>query len=1033
MTNLGTTAFVCPQGHRWPIDALPMDRSGDERPRCPICGDAAEPAQLLYRGVEEETPSGSFPRTPAAAPPAGSSCPTVPGYTILGVAGHGRAGVVYKARDLAHHRLVALAVIATERDGRSDADSPSPVDFDLVELRHPNIVRIFATGWYDDGRFLASEFVEGRSLAEFLAGEPLPILAAARLVETLARAVHGAHRHGVYHRDLTLAQIVLTPSQPPRFVDPELGHLCDESGRELVPKITGFGLNGRPSPDGNGGPSVAADVSDLGSILFELLTGHSPRDAQARDRESITPSASNPKVPKDLEAICLACLEADPARRLPDAGLLADALRHFLDSFVTQFPCCRCNKVLKSTKPLRVGMTTVRCPRCGEQSLVKPVGRQAPTPSHPKPAARQVPAPTPRPVPEPRRAPAPATSPTPGGLAASPRTKGSVAPAPDYEPDRGPTEAADRTEGLFPSFPSAGPSWTPSTLSSSQLAGLPVVGGYVLLGELGRGGMGVVYKAKHEKLKRVVALKMIRSDPDEDSQYLARFQAEAEAVARLHHPNIVQIFEVGEQDASTFLALEFVTGGTLKSRLDGRPQPVRAAVQLVQLLARAVHAAHQRGIVHRDLKPSNILLQPAPLTENWNVESGDALEVAQVYGVPKVNDFGLAKRIDDDDEPVRYGDIIGTPLYMAPEQARGRTEEIGPAADIYSLGVILYEMLTGRPPFISESAVDVLRQVLSDPPVPPRQLRQGLSRDLEAICRRCLEKDPRHRYPSALALAEDLGHFLDGDPVRARPPAPLERMWNWSLKNPVPSTLLLTVSAVLAFGQWSLHRLADRMVESTTKESAAQQTELLRVVNSLYTEVATRAKNAGIVVTHKYPEMDGSIPIPAKFTIELGQRMQSLAESDDHGNGLDQSFMQLKLYSEHPFRRRNDSPPKHQFGKDALAFYQDERNKELPFDRIERTRAGARVLRHATPLVMEGRCLKCHNDPKLYEADPFRKTDWKEGDVRGVLEVVCPLEDNTQQTQKTLFETYLRVAGVGATVLTSSWFALRIGRRKRRA
>ena len=283
--------------------------------------------------------------------------------------------------------------------------------------------------------------------------------------------------------------------------------------------------------------------------------------------------------------------------------------------------------------------------------------------------------------------------------------------------------------------------------------------------------MGVVYKAKHEKLKRVVALKMIRTDPESDSQYLARFQAEAEAVARLHHPNIVQIFEVGEHDGSTYLALEFVTGGTLKNRLDG-PQPVRAAAQLVQLLARAVHAAHQRGIIHRDLKPANILLQPAPLTENWHAASGDAIDATQVYGVPKVNDFGLAKRIDEDDEPLRYGDIVGTPLYMAPEQARGRIEAIGPAADIYSLGVILYEMLTGRPPFLSGSPVDVLRQVLSEPHVPPRQLRRNLPRDLEAICQRCLEKDPRRRYPSALALAEDLGHFLDGEPVRARPPVP---------------------------------------------------------------------------------------------------------------------------------------------------------------------------------------------------------------------------------------------------------------------
>ena len=252
------------------------------------------------------------------------------------------------------------------------------------------------------------------------------------------------------------------------------------------------------------------------------------------------------------------------------------------------------------------------------------------------------------------------------------------------------------------------------------------------------------------------------------------------------------------------------------------------------------------------------------------------------------------------------------------------------------------------------------------------------------------------------------------------------------MKNPIPSTVLLTVTAVLLFGQWRLHRLADRMVESTTKEGAAQQTALLKVVNSLYTEVATRAKNAGVVVTHKYPDLDGSIPIPARFTIELGQRMQGLAESDDHGSGLDQSFVQLRLYSEHPFRSRNDSPPKYQFGKDALEFYRDAQHKDLSFDRIEKTRAGARVLRYATPLVMEERCLNCHNDPKLYELDKFRKTDWKAGDIRGVLEVVCPLEENTEQTQRALLETYLQVAGAGAAVLALSWTGLLFGRRRRR-
>ena len=316
--------------------------------------------------------------------------------------------------------------------------------------------------------------------------------------------------------------------------------------------------------------------------------------------------------------------------------------------------------------------------------------------------------------------------------------------------------------------------------------------------------------------------------------------------------------------------------------------------------------------------------------------------------MPKVNDFGVARRIDDGDSPSGHAGISGTPVYMAPEQAKGHAEEIGPAADIYSVGVILYEMLTGRPPFTSSSAVDVLRQLVSDPPVPPRRLRREIPRDLEAICRRCLEKDPRQRYPTAQSLADDLGSFLEDEPVRARPPGHVERLWNWSVKNPVPSTLLLTISSVLLFGQWSLHRLADQMVESTTRESAAQQTELIKVVNSLYTDVAARAKNAGVVVTHKYPDLEGSIPIPAKFTIDLGQRMQSRAESDDHDRGLDQSFLQLKLYSEHPFQRRQRQPseiPVRQ-GRPGVLSGPGEQGPLLRPDRADPCRRQGPPLRH---------------------------------------------------------------------------------------
>jgi eukaryotic-like serine/threonine-protein kinase len=1010
--------FICRQGHHWRMDDQAADLHDGETSRCPICGGDPVPVDRPgRRGGEEAGPSGHR-RPHSDVAPASRPIPAMPGYTILGFMRQGLAGEVYEARELARGRRVALEVI--EMKGDHDGGHP---DANAMRLNHPNIVPVLATGRHGNSNFIAYEFIKGETLSEFLKGTPLPFATAAEVVETLARAVHEAHKQGFHQGRLNANQVVLAPSHPPRFVDRELGQLCEENGRELVPKITGFGIVG-DAPAGQGSnPKIAADVFGLGSILFELLTGEAVTDDEPLVRAAIGPSARNPKVPKDLDAICLACLDSDPSRRLADAGLVADALHQFLDTFVTQFQCVRCSKSIKSKKPVRVG-TAVRCPNCREQTLAEPLVEraQSPTAAERHEPTHEIRHEAPRPSPEVPKHHGSATRPAP--TPALPDT------ARDH--DRWSESTFEAPKGPAPRANTPPPMSTPrSNSSGAQAPGLPIVEGYVLLSELGRGGMGVVYKAKHDKLKRVVALKMVSVHPEDDAHDLERFQAEAEAVARLHHPNIVQIFEVGEQDGTPFLALEYVTGGTLKHRLEGKPQPIRAAVQLVQQVARAVHAAHQRGLVHRDLKPANILLQPTPPTENWNAATGGAIEANQVYGVPKVNDFGVAQRIDDDSAGC-YAGIVGTPAYMAPEQAKGHSEEIGPASDIYSLGVILYEMLTGRPPFVSSSVVDILRQVLSDPPVPPRQLRREIPRDLEAICRRCLEKDSRQRYPTAQLLADDLGSFLEGEPVRARAPGSVERLWNWSLKNPVPSTLILTISSVVLFGQWSLHRLADRMVESTTKESAAQQTELIKVVNSLYTDVAARAKAGGMVVSHKYPELEGSIPIPAKFTIELGQRMQSLHENSEHDGGLDQSFLQLRLYSEHPFVRRNDSPPKSQFGKDALAFYREEANRSLPYDRIEKTRAGARVLRYATPLIMEERCLKCHNDPKLYELDEYRKTDWKPGDIRGVLEVVCPLEVNAEETQQSLLNTYLQVAGTGAAVLGLSWGGLMLGRRRRR-
>jgi serine/threonine-protein kinase len=298
----------------------------------------------------------------------------------------------------------------------------------------------------------------------------------------------------------------------------------------------------------------------------------------------------------------------------------------------------------------------------------------------------------------------------------------------------------------------------PNSASSTVLLGQdwPTVANYEIVGLLGRGGMGVVYKARHVQLDRLVALKMVLAGPHAGPEELARFRSEAEAVAKLQHANIVQVYEVGESDGRPYLSLEFVGGGSLAQKLEGTPLPSRQAATLIATLARAVHLAHQRGIIHRDLKPANVLL-----TED---------------GVPKITDFGLAKRLDRDTGQTRSGTIMGTPSHMAPEQASGRTREITPATDVYALGAILYELLTGRPPFRAETPMETVYQVLEREAVPPRLLNCKVDRDLELICLKCLEKDAGRRYPTALALAEDLQRYLCDEPVSVRSFNMLDRL-----------------------------------------------------------------------------------------------------------------------------------------------------------------------------------------------------------------------------------------------------------------
>lgn len=273
-------------------------------------------------------------------------------------------------------------------------------------------------------------------------------------------------------------------------------------------------------------------------------------------------------------------------------------------------------------------------------------------------------------------------------------------------------------------------------------------GDYALLKELGRGGMGVVFKARQISLDRMVAVKMILPGPKANADDLARFRLEAEANAQLRHPNIVTVHEVGEIHGQPYYSMDYVEGSSLSQRLAQGPLPGRQAARYVMTVARALHYAHSHGIVHRDMKPSNILLDTCD--------------------EPHITDFGLAKRIGVDSGHTRTGAVMGTPSYMAPEQAAGKTKELGPPCDIYGLGAVLYELITGRPPFRSDTPIDTIMHVLEREPAPPRLLNPKVDRDLETICLKCLEKDPKQRYAGADALAADLNHYLNGESISAR-------------------------------------------------------------------------------------------------------------------------------------------------------------------------------------------------------------------------------------------------------------------------
>jgi eukaryotic-like serine/threonine-protein kinase len=429
-------------------------------------------------------------------------------------------------------------------------------------------------------------------------------------------------------------------------------------------------------------------------------------------------------------------------------------------------------------------------------------------------------------------------------------------------------------------FPRVAPDTTledsPVAISGGMAREIPRIEGFEILGELGRGSSGVVYHARCQHTNRYVALKVLQARARTRPALVERFLTEAKALAALNHPNIVKIYMVGDAPGSpplTYFAMELVEGQSLCAHLAGKPQPSKDSVRLVETLARAMHYAHTQQIIHRDIKPANVLLTRA--------------------GEPKITDFGLAKRLDSNDSQTRSGTILGTPVYMAPEQAEGKAGKVGPAADVYSLGAVLYEMLTGRPPYLPREGLAGLLVAWTQELIPPRTLRPTLPRDIEAICLRCLARDPAQRYASAAELADDLARFQQGKPVKARPVDITERLSRWSLRRPVAAMLTATCLAVsVAFGaSWLLVALKDPDADvpvagwiEPTAEVAVEEPVVFEPLPQEPTKVqthfrgtVTRVQFGGITV-----RLEGG---DETRTFALGRGTRFLFESHHRGKG----------------------------------------------------------------------------------------------------------------------------------------------------
>lgn len=539
---------------------------------------------------------------------------------------------------------------------------------------------------------------------------------------------------------------------------------------------------------------------------------------------------------------------------------------------------------------------------------------------------------------------------------------------------------------------------------AKQLESGPVrLGRFELQSELGVGAFGFVFKAYDTELDRIVALKVQRAGSLATDEDIERFLREAQSVAQLNHPGIISLFDtVRSDDDLCYLVTEYVEGELLEAKIEKGIGSFEQSCELIALIGDALQYAHENGIVHRDVKPSNILV---------DTESN-----------PHVMDFGLAKRMSDvGNTMTSIGRVMGTPAYMSPEQASGDSRKVDSRSDVYSLGVMLYEMLTGERPFQGNRRM-LLLQVIEDEPRPLRQLNSEIPRELETVCLKALSKSPGRRYQSASEMAEDLRRFVKGQPVKARPMSGAGKFLRWCRAYPLAASLLLAIPLVTVGGFAYLSSLSTHFVHSTALESTRMEANMLEDINEYYSEsVVGTLDQDQVPVTHRYSETPNSVPLPFTFMIDAGKQITS-----------GESGMKVKIYSDFPWRQ--NSGPQDDFELRAiealgLGCRTVEGSESASNVRIS-TRAdidgrsyhefvddnGEPVLRYARAQIMKQSCVDCHNSDA---SSP--KRDWVVGEVSGVLSITRPLKRDIETTRTGLRSAFnligcITIAMVGLTL-----------------